>query len=294
MKNIVLSAVVASSILVGSVYAESAHTKSVKEINTIAVEKGHDTAVASQKKLIEEAITSLKFTQKALVNLQKKERAKAKENIEKALGKLEVILSAKSAPKLLPIESTVAVNEYIGTKDDIAVAVKKVTSLLEDNKVQAARVLLNTLQSEIDVRVVSLPLASYPNALKLAAQYLQDNQVSKAQGILEIALSTFDTTIEVVPLPLLKATDLIAVSSEFSKNGDKEQALEYLKAAQEELKVAETLGYVSRSDHSYEVLYSAIKSVKKEIQGKNRAEKLFDALKGKLKDFKDKVFSDNK
>ncbi len=292
MKKILLSALVASTLFAGNAVAASADTKSVKEINTIAVEKGRQDAVSTQKELINEAITSLKFTQEALVNLSNKETDKAKKNIEKALGKLEVILSAKDAPALLPIESGVAVHEYIGSKDDIEAALKKVKTLLKENKVQRARLLLNTLQSEIDVTVVSLPLGSYPDALKLAAKYLHDNKIAKAQGILEIALSTFDTTVEVVPLPLLKATDLIAVSSELSKKGDKEKALNYLKSAEDELKVAEVLGYISRSDQSYDMLYDAIKAVKKEIEGKNRAQKLFDTLKAKLKDFKDKVFSE--
>ena len=292
MKKVLLSALVASSLLAGNAVAASSDTKSVKEINTIAVEKGRHDAVSTQKGLIDEAITSLKFTQEALVNLSNKETDKAKENIEKALGKLEVILSAKDAPELLPIESAVAVHEYIGTKEDVERALKRVKTLLKDNKVQRARVLLNTLQSEIDVTVVSLPLGSYPDALKLAAQYLHDNKIAKAQGILEIALSTFDTTVEVMPLPLLKATDLIVVSSELSKTGEKEKALRYLQSAKDELKVAEVLGYISHSDNSYAMLYDAIKAVKKEIEGKNKAEKLFDTLKEKLIDFKNNVFSD--
>ncbi len=291
MNRTVLSAIVASSLLLGSVYGAQSKTKSVQEINTIAVEKGQKDAVASQKKLIQEAIASLDFTQEALENLSKNEAKKAKENIEKALGKLEVILSAEDAPKLLPIESAVAVREYIGTNDDVKKAVDEVKVLLKKGKVQAARLLLNTLQSEIDVTVVSLPLVSYPDALKLAAKYLHDGKTNKAQGILQIALSTFDTTVDVIPLPLLKASDLIIASSDLSAQGEKEKALRYLKSARDELKIAETLGYVSRSDNSYEVLYDTIKAVKKEIEGKNRAEKLFDSLKAKLKDFKEKIFS---
>ncbi len=291
MNKTVLSAIVASSLLLGSVYGAQSKTKSVQEINTIAVEKGQKDAVASQKKLIQEAIASLDFTQEALENLSKNDVKKAKENIEKALGKLEVILSAEDAPKLLPIESAVAVHEYIGTNDDIKKAVDEVKVLLKKGKVQAARLLLNTLQSEIDVTVVSLPLVSYPDALKLAAKYLHDGKTNKAQGILQIALSTFDTTVDVIPLPLLKASDLIIASSDLSAQGEKEKALRYLKSARDELKIAETLGYVSRSDNSYEVLYDTIKAVKKEIEGKNRAEKLFDSLKAKLKDFKEKIFS---
>ena len=291
MKKFAISTLVASLLLGASLYANS-DIKSVKEVNKSAVAKGQQDALAGQKKLIEEAINSLKFTNNALIALAHNDKESAQANIEKALGKLEVILSAKDAPKLLPIDSKVTMVEFIGTKKDVEKTVDTVKDLLDDNKIQVARTLLNTLQSEIDVTVVSLPLVTYPDALRLAAKYIHDNQIDKAKSVLEVALSTFDQTTTVIPLPLLKATDLINVSAQLSKNGKKEEALKYLAAAEDELDVAEALGYVSHSDTTYKALHTAIKKVRKEIKGKNRAEKLFDELKAKLKDFKDKVFSE--
>jgi len=203
-----------------------------------------------------------------------------------------VILSAKDAPTLLPIDSRVTMVEFIGTKKDVENTLDSVQDLLKHNKVQVARTLLNTLQSEIDITVVSLPLVTYPDALKLAAKYLHDNKVEKAKSVLEVALSTFDKTTTVVPLPLLKATDLINVSASLSKNGKKDEALKYLKAAEDQLDVAEALGYVSHSSTTYKAMHTAIQHVRKEIKGKNKAEKLFDTLKNDLKDFKDKIFSE--
>jgi tetratricopeptide (TPR) repeat protein len=291
MKKFAISTLVASLLLGASLYANS-DIKSVKEVNKSAVAKGQQDALAGQKKLIEEAINSLKFTNNALIALAHNDKESAQANIEKALGKLEVILSAKNAPKLLPIDSKVTMVEFVGTKKDVIKTVDAVKDLLDDNKVQVARTLLNTLQSEIDVTVVSLPLVTYPDALKLAAKYIHDNKIEKAKSVLEVALSTFDQTTTVIPLPLLKATDLINVSAQLSKNGKKEEALKYLAAAEDELDVAEALGYVSHSDTTYKALHEAIKHIKKEIKGKNKAEKLFDELKAKLKDFKDKVFSE--
>jgi tetratricopeptide (TPR) repeat protein len=234
----------------------------------------------------------LEYTNNALIALSKKDIKSAQADIEKALGKLEVILSAKNSPKLLPIDSSVVMSEFVGTSKDVKKSVDAVKDLLDDNKIQTARLLLNTLQSEIDVTVVSLPLATYPDALKLAAKYLHEEKAEKAKSVLEVALSTFDKTTTVIPLPLLKATDLINVSASLSKNGKKKEALKYLNAAEDQLDTAEALGYVSHSDTTYKALHSAIKNVRKEIKGKNKAEKLFDELKTKLKDFKEKVFSE--
>jgi tetratricopeptide (TPR) repeat protein len=291
MKNILLSTLLSSLLLSSGLYAKS-DIKSVNEVNKSAVKKGTQDALASQKKLIVEAISSLKFTNNALIALNQNDKVSAQANIEKALGKLEVILAAKDAPKFLPIDSSVTMTEFVGTKDDVEKTVDSVEDLLKHNKVQVARVLLNSLQSEIDVTVVSLPLVTYPDALKLAAKYIHDNKLEKAKSVLEVALSTFDTTTTVIPLPLLKATDLINVSASLSKNGKKEEALKYLKAAENEIDVAEALGYVSHSDTTYKALHKAIKDVRKEIKGKNEAEKLFDELKRELKDFKDKIFSE--
>ena len=291
MKNILLSTLLSSLLLSSGLYAKS-EIKSVNEVNKSAVKKGTQDALANQKKLIQEAITSLQYTHEALVALDKKDKATAEKKIEKALGKLEVILAAKDAPKFLPIDSSVTMVEYVGTKEDVKRSVDAVKDLLSDNKIQLARTLLNSLQSEIDIKITSLPLVTYPDALRLAAKYLHENQINKAKSVLEVALSTFDTTVTVIPVPLLKATDLINVSASLSKNGKKEDALKYLQAAEDELDVAEALGYVSHSDTTYKALHKAIKDVRKEIKGKNKAEKLFDELKTKLKDFKDKIFSE--
>jgi len=291
MKNILLSTLLSSLLLSSGLYAKS-EIKTVNEVSKSAVKKGTQDALANQAKLIKEAINSLQYTHEALVALDKKDKATAEKKIEKALGKLEVILAAKDAPKFLPIDSSVTMVEYVGTKDDVKKSVDAVKDLLSDNKIQLARTLLNTLQSEIDIKITSLPLVTYPDALKLAAKYLHENKIDNAKSVLEVALSTFDTTVTVVPLPLLKATDLINVSAALSKNGKKEEALTYLQAAEDELDVAEALGYVSHSDTTYKALHKAIKDVRKEIKGKNKAEKLFDELKHKLKDFKDKIFSE--
>jgi len=292
MKKTILSTVLASVLLAGSLYAKASEIKTVNEVKHNAVVKGNQDALASQKHLISEAVTSLEFSAKALISLNQNKPKEAQANIEKALGKLEVILSAKNAPKFLPVDSSVTMQEFIGTKADVEKTVDMVKDLLDDNKVQVARALLNSLQSEIDITVVSLPLVTYPDALKLAAKYIHENKIEEAKHVLSVALNTFDTTVQVVPLPLLKASELINVSAHLSKNGKKEEALKYLQAAEDQLDVAQALGYVSHSDTSYKALHAVIKHVRKEIKGKNKAEKLFDELKAKLQDFKEKVFSE--
>jgi len=292
MKKLLLSTIAASLLLstAGIAKEQAAKDATVGQVNRIAINNAKEDAKSKQTKLAKEAIESLKYAQVAVLALEHKDAKKATEALEKAIGKLEVIMAAKDAPKLLPIDNVVRVQEFVGTADDVEKAVRSVQKLLDEGKVQEARALMMPLVSEIDITVVSLPLASYPDALKLAAKYVHDNKLGKAKEVLYIALSTFTEVTQVVPIPLLESTDLIAAASRIAKE-DKERALKYLDAASDALDVAEKLGYVSKSETTYKMLHEKIEAVQKEIRGKNKAEKLFESLANALKEFKSKIIS---
>ncbi len=290
MKKILLSTLVASLLVSGSFAKETAAKgATVKQVNTIAVNNAKQDAKDHKAKLVQEAIDSLKYAHDALVALDKKDTKSAKANLEKALGKLDVVLASEHAPKLLPVDNVITVQEFVGTSKDAKAAVTLAGVLLADGKVQAAREILLPLKSEIDVTVVNLPLATYPDALKLAAKYINDGEVEKAKAVLATALSTFVEVTTVAPIPLLKAADLIAAAAAIASE-DTKQAKVYLSAAQEQLKLAEALGYVSKSDVTYKALDEAIDDIKDHITSKEIKAK-FDALKAKLKDFTSKIFS---
>ena len=295
MKKVLLSAITASLLLstAGIAKEQAGKNATVKEVNKIAISNAKEDARSHEAKLVKEAIESLKFAQNAVIALEHKDKKAATENLEKAIGKLEVIMAAKNAPKLLPINNVIRVQEFVGTAKDVEKSVKMVKDLLDAGKVQEARALIAPLASEIDITVVNLPLASYPDALKLAASYVHDGKLEKAKEVLYIALSTFTEVTEVVPIPLLESADLIAAASRVAKE-DKAKALKYLEAASDALDVAEKLGYISESTTTYKMLHDQIKAVEKEIKGKNKAEKLFEELAAKLKEFKSKIVSSEK
>ncbi len=281
MKKI-LGSVLVASLLFSSAYATSSRVIS-KDAISVAKQHAKNDSKAS---LVKEAIDAVMLTQKVLVAIDKKNTKQAIKDIEKAIGKLEVVLAKKDAPLMLPIDASMSAVEFSAPSSTIKKGLKEVKELLDDGKVQEARVLLNTFQSEIDITTVNLPLASYPSALKLAARYLHDNKLKEAKDVLEMALSTLVTTKVVIPIPLITADALIHDAQKIAKK-DKKQALKHLELAKEELKKAELLGYTSDSDVTYKVLQKAINKIEKEIKGKNRAEKLFEELINKLKSFKD-------
>jgi len=294
MRKLLLSTIAASLLLstAGIAKEQAAKDATVGQVNRIAISNAKEDAKNNQATLVQEAIESLKYAQSAVIALEHNDAKKATDALEKAIGKLEVIMAAKDAPALLPVDNVIRVQEFVGTSSDVEKAVSTVQDLLEKGKVQEARALMIPLVSEIDITVVSLPLASYPDALKLAAKYVHDNKLDKAKEVLYIALSTFTEVTQVVPIPLLESTDLIAAASRIAKE-DKELAIKYLDGANEALNVAEKLGYVSKSETTYKMLHEKIEEVKKEIKGKNKAEKLFESLAEKLKEFKSKIVSGN-
>ncbi len=277
------------SVLVASLLFSTAYATSSKTISTNAVKVAKkDASSDSQAHIVKEAVEAVFLTQKVLVDIDKKNKKAAIKDIEKAIGKLEVILAKKDAPLMLPIDASITAVEFQADISTIKAGLKTVMKLLRDGKVQEARALLNTFQSEIDITTVNLPLASYPKALKLAASYLHDNKLKEARDVLTMALSTLVTTKVIIPIPLITAEALIHDAQKIAKK-DKKQALKHLELAKEELKKAELLGYTSESDVTYKMLNKAINKVEKEIKGKNKAEKLFEELLQKLKSFKEKA-----
>ncbi len=284
MHKKIIGSILAASLLFSAAYATSSKTISNDAIKVAKKDAKSD----SKSHIVKEAVEAVLLTQKVLVDIAHKDKKSAIKDIEKAIGKLEVVLAKKDAPALLPIDATITAVEFTADSSTIKAGLKTVMALLRDGKVQEARELLNTFQSEIDIITVNLPLASYPKALKLAASYLHDGKLKEAKDVLEMALSTLVTTKVVIPIPFITAEALIHDAQKIAKK-DKKQALLHLELAREELRKAKLLGYTSESDVTYKMLDEAIEKVEKEIKGKNKAEKLFEELLNKLKSFKEKA-----
>jgi ribonuclease HII len=290
MKKIIVSTLLSSLLLTNTIFAKSDTELTSKEVSKNAVEIATKKAENNQVKLIQEALNSLEIATKALKNLEDNKKDEAKKNIELALGKLEVILTSKDVPKLLPIKNRLIVKNFIGGAKEVESALKKVKILIDNGKIQEAGELLISLQSELDIVTVNLPLSTYPDALKLASKYLIEGEIEEAKDTLKLALSSFANIQTIIPIPLINTVELVAVASNKAKE-NRDLALKYLSSAHDELNKAEKLGYISKSTTTYKELHTLIEGVEKEVKGPNKAEKLFDELGEKLKEFKSKIFS---
>ena len=293
MQKILLSTLISSLLLTTSIFADSNTTQSIKGSSDKNITSNSNVMVKAkshQAKLVNEALKSLALSTKALQEINNNKNDEAKKDINLALGQLDALLALKEVPKLLPIENQMVVKNFKGTSKDIDLALKEVKKLLTDGHVQEARILLDTLQSEIDLTTIALPLGSYPDALKLASKYMLDEKPEKAKEVLKLALSTFSEVKEIVPIPLIQTTELINMASGIAQK-DKDKALNYLLDASDELDKSEKLGYLQKSTSTYKELHELIEGVKKEIKGENKSENLFKELSKKLKAFKKEISS---
>jgi len=289
MKKLLLSSIVALSLLGSSAFALDANatSKSVSA-NAVKVAKSNANKQKDDLKVIKEAVESISLVAETIKNIDENKKDEAIKSLEKAIGKIEVVLSNPKAPALIPIDAKVVVAEFLGNAYSAQSAVITSIALLQNKRVQDARKIVQTLIDEIDFTTVNLPLASYPGALKLAAKHLHDDKLAEAKKVLVTTLNTFVQITTVTPIGILEAQDLIVAASKIAKE-DKELALSHLAAAKEALKRSEALGYTSYSDTTYKMLNEEIRKVEKEIRGKNEAEKLFEELIGKIKEFKEKA-----
>lgn len=134
-----------------------------------------------------------------------------------------------------------------------------------------------------------LPLATYPDAMKIAAALLDEGKNEEAISTLITALNTLAIDKIEIPLPVLRAEEFIKLAAVAMKENKKEEAKLFLENAEYQLELAEIMGY-GKKDKEYKEIYEAIKVLKKAIGEENETESLFTELSEKIKNFKERLF----
>ena len=285
MKKILTSIVVAG-LLTSGAFAADAKTNKISNKAVIKAEQKAE----QNNQLVKEAINAIRNTQDALIYLNGNKIDKARESIKKAIADLSDVLNRPNAPYLLPIDMSVEAYQFQGDLKTIKKAVDQAKLLVIANKLPEAREVLNTLRDEIVIKTVNLPLATYPAALNLALKYVNEGKVKEAKEVLTMALSTLVEVKTTIPIPLVKAEQLVIAASKEVKK-DKKEAIKYLEEAKHQLVLAEALGYTSKSDTTYKMLKNSIKNLEKEIKATHKTKSLFESLIEKLKEFKEKAIT---
>ena len=253
-----------------------------------------DTNRAKQKKtsdkrrqITEEALAAIRETENALRALDKKDNQKALAALEKATGKLEIILARDPKLALAPVAVNSAVNDLIADIATVNKLKKKAISALKEGRLQDARRLIGGLASETVISVTSLPLATYPDAIKQAAKLIDEGKVKEGRTVLETALSTLVVTDTIIPLPITTAQVLLSdaqkLAEKNNRSADENKQLEKaLALAHKELEFAEALGYGSKK--TFKGFYEELNKISSKTGNGKSGHGFFAKIKQHLKD----------
>ncbi len=258
-----------------------------------ARKSGQEKASIERDKIYAEAVSALRETQNAIKALDKKDKKAAMAALERAVGKLELLLARAPDLALAPVDVQTQTLDIYADVKSVKKAVKDAIVLLEKGRVQDARALVSGLASEIVIEVVNVPLATYPDAIKAVAPLIEQGKFKEAKAGLIAALNTLVITRHILPLPILrteqmlKRAEVLAEKAKRSKDEEKELA-DILKAARAELKFAEALGYGKEGD--FKPFYEQLDLISEKTRGGKHGKGFFDKLKKALSDFRAKLF----
>jgi hypothetical protein len=236
------------------------------------------------KNLDQDAMAAISETQEAINAIASNKSDQALAAIERATGKINILLARNPATAIIPVSVTVEVID--AAPHDIKIIKdlgQHAATAVAAKDYPAARVLLAALTSEIRVRTYNLPLATYPEALKAAARLLDQKKQQDAGDVLLTALNTLLVVDRVTPLPLVIAREAVNSAKSQSQN-DKQAAQTLVQTANNEVERAKELGYASQAPE-YEELRADISSLQKQLKGNSDVGSMFAKLEDKLSAF---------
>ncbi len=277
--------------------------------------KGQDEISTKRKALVKEAITALSETKKALKALEDDRPKDALTALAKVTGQLEIVLSRDPHLAFVPIDVEVTSHDIYADLQTINHVKEQATELLGNGEVQQARELLSGLASELVMNTISLPLTTYPDAIKAIVPLIDEGKIEEAKKGLQAALQTVVVSNRlVVPLPILRAEVLLNQADDLAhklehpeekdetKIGEeataeqpqdpaaqKDEVLAKLENAQKQLAMAEALGYGIKEDR-YEEFEKNIATLEAKVRGKESTTGVFSSLKQSLSQFKQFLF----
>jgi len=259
-----------------------------KQEVTQKVNSAHSEYVDNRVKEISvEAQEAINLLINVVRSVAEKNKEKALQEIEKAIGKVEVLISKDPSLKLVPIDVQEQVIDYPGSVDDVIKAKDEVVVLIAAGELQLAREIMLTLASEIDILITTLPLGGYPEVLKAIVPYIEQEKFEEATVLLYEALEILVIQKIVLPLPILRAKQAIIAASELTKDkedANKETLKELLAYAKEQLVLAQALGY-GRVEEDYKDIFEEIKKIETILEGEESTKNIFEELKEKLSSF---------
>jgi hypothetical protein len=247
-------------------------------------------SLANDERIVD-AVKIIAYTEEAIKHILDSNYTEATAKLEDAIGKAAVMTAARPDLSFFPLDVQITTRDLIADIDALKEIRKEADHLTDKGYLQAARHLLKDLASELEITTPMLPVATYPNALSMAAKALSDNKPDEALIILNTALSTVFVETKYVPLPLIRAERILEEVSALLEEEDRDTDINtLLENAEYQIRFAEALGY-GKKDKEFEELYSAIEEIKQELKkaGDGDSAGLTGKLRDKLNNFKERI-----
>jgi YfdX protein len=302
LKNTTAAVVIALTASMGSAMSVSAadtkptiSSSSAKSKESLSIKR--KLLEERQQKVEHEALEAITGTQNALMALQKKDTKKAIALLQDVSGKLDVLLAKYPDIALIPANMEMDVYDFDSNSGQVEKMVNEAVKLLNAHKVQDARYILSELVSEMRITTISIPLGTFPVAIKDAVSLIDKGKTDEAETALYDVLNMLVKTTEIMPLPVLRAEALLTSASELehksdlTKEASRTEILKLTDAAKDKLKLAEILGYGPKDD--YKQLYDAIDDIKDVIHSEKSAV-AWDKIKASLATLKNKIIHPGK
>ena len=271
--------------------------KMLTEPNELGMDRGTlDAAVQSaslsaiksnEEELTKEGLAAIEATIKARDAIKNGDTDIALNQIETAVGKIEVLLAREPDLALIPISSVVRTEEFIGDIKTIKAIKSKIQQLISQGNYQLARDEISTLGSEVRIETTNIPTISYPLALKASAALLDDGENDLALENIQSMLNTLMVTEKVFPLPIIKAEVMIkeALNIDNKSAEDIKKIDQLINNIEYQILLAEELGY-GRGYDEYNKLMDSIETLRKSVNTKQDTQELFEDLKSKVENLK--------
>jgi len=281
-----LSNLIATTIFVGFLNPNfafaAAQTSEEKAKQTETSKRSEQKTTDKRKEIVSEAVSTLRETQDALKLLDDGKNKEALAAVERATGKLEIVLARDPKVSLVPIDVRVVTTNIYSSIDAIKKAKQDAEKALKEGRVQVARSLLSALASETVISTSNIPLATYPGALKKAAKLIDENKPGEAKEVLQTALDTLVITDVVVPLPIVGARIDLEKAEELAKKKNRtqqenKQLSDLITGADTQIKYAQELGYGQKAD--FDSFYKQIAEIKTKTADGKSGPNFFDQIK---------------
>jgi len=240
-----------------------------------------------RKALIADATSAIQETQAALKSLDEGKTSQAIAALERATGKLDLILARDPKLELAPAGVSVTTYDVQGGLDAVKQVRKETEDLIEAGRLQEARRLLKNLASETIISVSNIPLATYPDAIKRAVKLIDEKKPDDAKRVLQTALNTQVIVDTVIPLPVVKAEEFLKTAEDLVQKKDRtkddnDRLKTSFDGANDQLQFAQALGYGTKKD--FDKMYQQLAEIRDKAADNQSGTGWFAKIKSSISD----------